>query len=155
VPLTVVFEVLSPGNTYEEMADKLAFYEDHGVEEYYVYNPDTNRLMAYLRKGDLLLRQRRVNGFVSPRLRIRFDLSGPEMVVYRPDGERFVTFEVLQKAQEDERQRRLDAEQRARKAEERAGRLADLGRKARRGLATPEELQELERLEEAGPGSSG
>src|SRR5262245_15861699 len=32
VPLTVVFEVLSPGNTPPEMIDKLAFYEEHGVE---------------------------------------------------------------------------------------------------------------------------
>jgi Uma2 family endonuclease len=37
VPLTVVFEVLSPGNTFMEMDDKLVFYEEHGVEEYYVY----------------------------------------------------------------------------------------------------------------------
>jgi len=36
----VVFEVLSPSNTQQEMADKRAFYEEHGVEEYYVYDPD-------------------------------------------------------------------------------------------------------------------
>src|SRR5262249_50347025 len=40
VPLTVVFEILSPGNTWTEMDDKYAFYEEHGVEEYYVYDPD-------------------------------------------------------------------------------------------------------------------
>src|SRR5262249_19432258 len=40
VPLTVAFEVLSPGNTAKEMADKLAFYDEYGVEEYYVYDPD-------------------------------------------------------------------------------------------------------------------
>src|SRR5436190_6077765 len=31
VPMTVVFEVLSPGNTHAEMVEKLTFYEDHGV----------------------------------------------------------------------------------------------------------------------------
>src|SRR5262249_10292369 len=36
VPVTVVFEILSPSNDHIEMADKLAFYDDHGVEEYYV-----------------------------------------------------------------------------------------------------------------------
>src|SRR3954468_6978830 len=36
VPVTVAFEVLSPGNDPFEMADKLAFYDDHGVEEYYL-----------------------------------------------------------------------------------------------------------------------
>src|SRR5262245_65156474 len=35
VPLTVVFEVLSPSNTVMEMADKLAFDDESGVEEYY------------------------------------------------------------------------------------------------------------------------
>src|SRR5262249_20194521 len=39
VPLTVVFEVLSPSNTRREMADKYAFYEEHGVEEYYHLRP--------------------------------------------------------------------------------------------------------------------
>src|SRR5436309_519308 len=40
VPVTVAFEILSPGNTVPEMADKFAFYEDHGVEEHYIYDPD-------------------------------------------------------------------------------------------------------------------
>src|SRR5689334_11830235 len=43
VPVTVVFEILSPGNTGPEMVEKFAFYEDHGVEEYYIYDPDNNR----------------------------------------------------------------------------------------------------------------
>ena len=42
----VVFEVLSPGNTRKEMADKLAFYDRYGVEEYYLYDPDSGRLKA-------------------------------------------------------------------------------------------------------------
>src|SRR5262249_5414490 len=106
VPLTVVFEVLSPNNTVLEMADKFAFYEDHGVEEYYIYDPETNRLQIFVRRGEILGRVRKVNGFVSPRLGIRFDLSGPEMVVYYPDGRRFLTFEELEAE-------RVAAEQRA------------------------------------------
>src|SRR5262245_60543790 len=147
VPLTVVFEVLSPSNTVEEMDDKRAFYEEYGVEEYYVYNPDTNRLMMFVRRGEVLRRVHNVAEFVSPRLGIRFDLSGPGMVVYGPDGNRFLTFEELKTAQEE-------AESRAGEAEQRARRLAELSRKARRGQATPEELQELDRLEEqSSPGS--
>jgi Uma2 family endonuclease len=133
VPLTVVFEVLSPGNTFPEMADKHAFYEEHGVEEYYVYDPDNNRLFAYRRQGEVLRRVQPLEGFVSPRLGIRFDLSGNEMVVFGPAG-RFRTFEELQAAHEELHQR--------------AARLAELSRKARGGQATPEELQELERLEQ-------
>jgi Uma2 family endonuclease len=195
VPLTVAFEILSPGNTVEEMDDKRAFYEEHGVEEYYVYNPDTNRLLVFVRRGDVLRRVRPVDGFVSPLLGIRFDLSGPELVVLGPEEERFLTFEELkeerqregqqrrqaearaeqekqraegaehraehetqrankerQRAEqekqraEQEKQRAERAEQQLRLAAQRAARLTDLGLKAVRGQATPEELQEYYRL---------
>jgi Uma2 family endonuclease len=146
VPMTVVFEVLSPGNTYREMADKFAFYEEHGVEEYYVYDPDSNHLQVYLHRGDVLARVRNLANFVSPRLGIRFDLSGPEMVVYRPDGQPFLTFEQLRAEYERERQQAEQARERAEQAERRAARLAELSRKALRQQATPEELQELEGL---------
>jgi Uma2 family endonuclease len=153
VPLTAVFEVLSPGNSVTEMMDKHAFYEEHGVEEYYVYDPDANRLHAFLRRGEVLVRVRKLAGFVSPRLGIRFDLSGEEMAVYGPDGRRFLTFEEMQAERERERQRAEQAERRADEIGRRGARLAELGRKARLGQATAEELQELERLEgEAFPG---
>ncbi|SRR5579885_1092618 len=147
VPVTVVFEVLSPGNTVLEMADKLAFYEEHGVEEYYVYDPDANRLLIYVRRGEVLVRVRKVDGYVSPRLGIRFDLSGPEMVVYGPDGQRFLTFEELTVARVQAEQRAEQAERRADQEKQRAARLAELGRKARQQQASAEELAELERLE--------
>ena len=89
--MTVVFEILSPSNSFEEGIDKIAFYEEHGAEELYFYNPDKNRLEVYLRQGEILRRQRPGHGFVSPRLGVRFDLSGPEMVVFRPDGRPFLT----------------------------------------------------------------
>jgi Uma2 family endonuclease len=176
VPMTVVFEVLSPRNRAMEMLDKLAFYEDHGVEEYYVYDPEENRLNIYLRQGDMLRRDRKVDGFTSPRLGIRFDLSGPEMVVYLPSGRRFLTFEEvederlrleaagkqleaerlrlevagkqLEAERDEEHRQRLVAEERADLLQQRSARLAELGRKARHQQATPEELDELQRLEE-------
>ena len=40
----VVFEILSPSNSAQEMAGKREFYDRYGVEEYYVYDPDCNRL---------------------------------------------------------------------------------------------------------------
>jgi len=136
-PMRVVFEILSPGNTAQEMANKLTFYEEYGVEEYYIYDPDTNKLTIYLRKGDVFRRERKVAGFVSPRLGITFDLSGPEMVVRFPDGRPFLPAVQRDQARKD--------------AETRLKRLAALSRKARLGQATAEELAELERLEgEAG-----
>jgi Uma2 family endonuclease len=140
IPLTVVFEVLSPGNTTEEMIEKYAFYEEYGVEEYYIYNPDTNRLQVYVRRGEIFRRQWFSNEFVSPRLGIRFDLTGPEMAVFRPDGQRFLTPEELEAT-------RVQSEQRATTAEQRARRVAELSRTARLGQASPEEIAELEQLE--------
>jgi Uma2 family endonuclease len=162
LPVTVAFEVLSPGNDYWEMADKRAFYEEHGVEEYYVYDPDRNRLEAFVRQGEVFRRLHPGDGFASPRLGIRFDLSGPEMQVFHPDGQRFLSFEEVRAEYERERRQRLDAEQRLAVAQNQLNvaeqglthargvltRIADLSRKARQQQATPGELAELERLEE-------
>jgi Uma2 family endonuclease len=140
VPMTVVWEILSPGNDALEMGNKFAFYDEYGVEEYYVYDPDTNRLSGYIRRGHVLPRQWQMNGFVSPRLGIRFDLSGPELVVRYPDGRPFLTFEELAVQRDN--------------AEQRAARLAELSLKLLRQQATPEELQELQRLTQDAPSAS-
>jgi Uma2 family endonuclease len=148
IPVTVAFEILSPNNTVPEMADKLDFYEQHGVEEYYVYNPEDGRLLAYLRRGSSLQRLRQVHGFVSPRLGIRFDVEGSEMKIHGPDQRPFLTFEELQASLDQERQERLSAEERAMVAEQRAKRMGELSRKARHQQASAEELAELDRLEQ-------
>jgi hypothetical protein len=150
------------------MINKLDFYEDHGVEEYYLFDPDSNALCIYVRQGAVLSRVRNVKEFVSPRLRIRFDLSDEKMIVYGPDGKPFLTFEELTAAHENAEQRtqketqradeeaqraqkeaqRADEEaQRADHAEQRARRVLELSSKVRRGQASAEELQELDRLE--------
>jgi Uma2 family endonuclease len=141
IPVTVAFDVLSPKNTVAEMTDKLAFYEDYGVEVYYVYDPDTGRLLIYLRSDNVLQRQRQLEGFVSPRLGISFDVSRSELI------EPFLTFEGLHARWDNERKDRIAAERRAAKAEQRARRLAELGRKARSTMVSVEELAELKRLE--------
>lgn len=160
VPLTVAIEILSPSNTVPEMAGKFAFYEEYGVEEYYIYDPDNNSLKIFVRRRKVLSRVRKANGFLSPRLGIRFDLSGPEMVVYYPDGRRFRTFEELEAERVLAEQRAEKAEQRAEKAERfagtvqrRADRQAELMRRVLRQQATPDELQELQELLEQQPPS--
>ncbi len=144
VPITVVFEVLSPSNTVLEMIEKHAFYDEHGVEEYYIYDPEKNRFFAYVRGVEALVGVRNPENFTSPRLGIRFDLSGLELVVYRPDGRKFLSFEELEA--ERERDRANKAEQRAERAERRVERLAELTRKVLHQQASAEEQQELERL---------
>ena len=92
----VVFEILSPGNTANEMAAKLAFYDRHDVAEYYIYDPDTNALSGWERLDDYLTEIPVMQDWTSPRLGIKFDLSmPPELQIYRPDGEIFLTFEQV------------------------------------------------------------
>jgi Uma2 family endonuclease len=137
----VVFEVLSPGNRPEEMERKRQFYDQHGVEEYYLYDPDGVRLSGWRRVGGGLQPIAEMNGWISPRLGIRFDLSGGELVIYRPDGQRFLTFlelaaqrEQAQRLAEEERRAREQAQQRAeeeRRAREQAQQQAEQERLAR------------------------
>ncbi|MCB1921023.1 MAG: Uma2 family endonuclease [Candidatus Competibacteraceae bacterium] len=91
----VVFEVLSPGNTPAEMRRKLAFYERYGVEEYYEYDPDRGTLKGWLRRKEGLEPIMPMEGWLSPRLGIRFSLEGSDLMLYRPDGRRFETFVEL------------------------------------------------------------
>ena len=52
-----------------------------------------------------LRRVAEMRGWVSPLLGVRFGLEGSELVVVRPDGERFVGYEELVAALEQERAR--------------------------------------------------
>lgn len=121
----VVFEILSPGNTQTEMNKKLLFYDRYGVEEYYIYDPDKNDMSGWLRSGDRLDVIEQVDNWVSPRLGIRFDMSGQELQIYRPDGERFASYvEISQRLQQAE-ERAEQERQRAEQAEQRAEQLAE------------------------------
>jgi Uma2 family endonuclease len=121
----VVFEVLSPGNTVAEMTRKFRFYERYGVEEYYVYDPDRGSLDGWVRRDEFLEDVPDMEGWVSPRLRVRFSLEGSDLVLYRPDGRRFETFLELERRAEAERQRAEMERQRAEAERQRAERLAE------------------------------
>ena len=54
VPPQVVFEIVSPGNSQGVLTEKFNFFDRHGVEEYYLYDPDENALDGWLRKGGRL-----------------------------------------------------------------------------------------------------
>jgi Uma2 family endonuclease len=120
IPPTVVFEVLSPGNRAGAMAEKLAFYDRYGVSEYYIYDPDHNRLIGYRRQGTVLVGIPHMNGWVSPLLNIRFDVSGPELQVYGPDGRRFANYREVIEQRNQAEQEAAENRQRADAAEVRA-----------------------------------
>jgi len=101
----VVFEILSPNNRWSEMMEKFQFYERFGFEEYYVFDPDRAELDGYIRQGDRLIPIDRTDGWPSPRLGIRFDLSSGELRILQPDGQPFATYVELVEQRERERQR--------------------------------------------------
>ncbi|NBD14835.1 MAG: hypothetical protein GVY04_01425 [Cyanobacteria bacterium] len=113
----VVFEILSPGNRVKEMTRKLQFYERYGVEEYYIYDPDDNELEGLQRKEGNLQLVEEINGWVSPKLGIKFVLSAETLEIYRPDGRKFLSSLELE-------QQRQQATQRAEQESQRVQRLA-------------------------------
>lgn len=113
----VVFEIVSPGNRFYEMLRKFRFYEEYGVEEYYLFDPDRNELDGWTRAGAKLEEIPEMNGWVSPRLGVRFELSAEGLCLYGPDGRPFKSYVELAR-ERDELSRERDAER------ERANRLA-------------------------------
>jgi Uma2 family endonuclease len=122
----VVFEVLSPGNRAGEMERKFQFYERHGVEEYYIYDPDRGDLVGWRRAGGILEEIPQMTGFESPRLKIRFEPGeGPDnLKIIGPDGEPFLTYSDMVKQRDAAR--RL-AEELTQRADRLAARLRELG----------------------------
>jgi hypothetical protein len=109
----VVFEILSPGNRSQEMAKKLLFYQRHGVEEYYVYNPDKIELTGFILEQAWLEEIEAINNWVSPRLGIRFELTADNLEIYYPEGRKFLTSLELNQRAEQEYQRAEQEYQRA------------------------------------------
>ena len=124
IPPRVVFEVLSPGNTASEMIRKMAFYQKHGVEEYYVIDPDEGTASGHVRHGRTLQLVEDLSGHVSPLLGIRFQLAEGSIVVLGPDGAPFQSFEEVKRALDQERERADQERERADQERERAERLA-------------------------------
>ena len=121
IPPQVVFEILSPGNRMGEMERKRQFYERYGVEEYYIYDPDRLDLSGWMRSGDKLVPIEEIDDWVSARLCIRFVIrAGEELVIYRPDGEKFIGFGELYELRRIQQRRADSAELRADNAEREA-----------------------------------
>lgn len=125
LPPQVVFEILSPNNTKREMARKFVFYEDHGVEEYYIYDPDADRLEGWLKRDGMLNEIDNFSTYISPRLGIRFDLSVSPMQVFCSNGRQFLSYGELDALLQEERLRAEQAQQRAEQAQQRANQLAE------------------------------
>ena len=129
----VTFEFVSKTNSKEEVeGEKLRFYQKYGVEEYYIHDPDEGTLKGWIREGSWFQPIVEMTGWISPRLEIRFELIGPDLQLYYPNGEPFETYPEIMAQRERERQLRQQAELRAEQAErecdrerQRAERLAE------------------------------
>jgi Uma2 family endonuclease len=119
----VVFEVLGPSNTPAEMRAKRRFYFAHGAEEYYEFDPEAGIRLGFVvdAESGLPSRVADMDGHVSPRLGMRFAFRPMQLLVYRPDGSRFLSFQEMEDCVAAERQRaeteRLRAETKRQRAE--------------------------------------
>lgn len=115
VPLTVVFEVLSPGNRLKELIRKFRFYERYGAEEYYVIDPDRHTFEAWHRVGDRLQPVKVDGSSTSPRMGVGFAWKpGSDVVVSYPDGKPFQSVQEIDAARQAAEK---NAEAAAKKAE--------------------------------------
>lgn len=124
-PPQVIFEILSPSNTKQEMEKKLLFFDRHGVEEYYLYDTETFELNGFLRDEFGLTHIPEMAGWESPLLKIRFDTTDDELQLIRPDGSPFLSFEEVIAQSEQSKQEAERSKQEAQVAEEKARKLAE------------------------------
>lgn len=101
----VVFEIFSPGNSQKEMIRKLKFYEHHGVNEYYIYDPDRHELIGLQRQDDELQVIEGIEDWTSPLLGIRFVMTAETLEIYYPDGRSFLTTIELSRYAQQEKNR--------------------------------------------------
>lgn len=92
------------------MTKKFEFYARYGVGEYYLYKPDLVDLTGWQRRESRLEVIDQMEGWVSPTLGVRFELSESELQIYRPDGQRFLTYLELAQATEQAETRAEQAE---------------------------------------------
>jgi Uma2 family endonuclease len=96
----VTFEILSRGNRPGEMIRKFQFYEQYGVAEYYIYDPENELLDGWLRKQDKLSEITEMDGWTSPALAIRSQFIDDKLQIFGPDSRRFATYlELVQRSE--------------------------------------------------------
>lgn len=116
----VVFEIRSHNDTQTKMNRKVSFYQRYGVDEYYVYDPEKNELEGWQRIEGILEVIEPMEGWISPRLGVRFELGEDGLEIYRPNGEKFLSYAELEEERLLDRQRLQQESQRAEQESQRA-----------------------------------
>ncbi len=133
----VVFEIRSHNDSNTKMNKKLSFYYRYGVEEYYLYDPQKNELEGWQIIEGSLEAIEQMEGWISPRLGVRFELPESGLEIYRPDGERFLSPSETNVQRLLERQR---AEQEFQRAEQESQRAEQEALKAQQEALKSERL---------------
>ncbi len=133
----VVFEFQSTSNTSAEMNRKLLFFNTYGVQEYYLYDIERNKLEGYVRfqeDDDMLEEIPEMHDWKSPRMGIRFRCEADGLQLYKPNGSPFLGYDDYTNIEErwanaesradEERQRANEERQRANAL---AAKLRELG----------------------------
>ncbi len=128
----VILEVWSPGNKWPERARKLTLYDKLGVEEFITYDPEDNEFVVHERNANgALVEIDATNGWVSPRMGIRFQPAETTLDVFGPDGKPLRFYQELvddaRKAEEDRAKAEGEREKAEARAEAMAAKLRALG----------------------------
>lgn len=123
IPPQVVFEILSPANSRLEMSRKLLFFDRHGVEEYYLYDPEENSLDVWIRTTEALEPIYQPDNWTSPRLGVRFDIATGRLQLYKPDGTKFYSYIEVNQLLEQTTQQLTETQSLLQKYRDRYGEL--------------------------------
>jgi hypothetical protein len=123
------------------LSREFGLYERYGADEYYIYNPDPPHLelSKFVRREGRLEEVEAMNGHVSPRLGIWFQMDDGRLMILRPDGHSFETCEQLGKQADQERERAGQEGRRAELERQRAARVMREAEDLRRRLREPGE----------------
>ncbi len=105
----VVFEIWSE-DSIALLTKRFQFCDRYGVEEYYFYNPQTLELGGWLRIEGEFEAIEQMDGWVSSRLGVRFQLSETGLEMFAPTGESFVSFVELARLRQEAQMRAEQAE---------------------------------------------
>ncbi|MFM9268158.1 Uma2 family endonuclease [Tychonema sp. BBK16] len=143
IPPQVAFEILSPGNRSVKTGEEVLFYQRYGVQEYYIYDPDNIELSGFVRDEDWFEPIAEMNGWVSPLLEIRFQLTENTLEIYHPDGRKFLTPVEMDQLRVQECQEKEIAQSQAQHERQRADEaIAQLEQERQRYQALLQQIQQ-------------
>ena len=101
----VTMEIRSGSNSTKNLKKCFEFYQRFGVEEYYLIDPWKDTLDGWTRVGKKLKKIAKMNGWVSPRLGIRFDVRADWLHMIGADGQEFLMVRERARRQQEQGRR--------------------------------------------------